>query len=100
MRTLVFCASGFDERQNLVEQLLDAHRLEPQVFGPRELQEPLHHLVEPPDFALDDLDVLQRIVGLGALRRTRFGEAKATHGDRLRLARTALRRIFVRRSSR
>ena len=65
---------------------LHAHGLQAQILGPRELQEALHHLVEPPDLALDHFDVLQRIRLACALRRARFGEAKAAGADRLRLA--------------
>ena len=43
-------------------------RLQLQILGPRELQEPLDHFVEPPDLAGDDVDVLER---LGAIDRRR-----------------------------
>ena len=42
------------------------HRLQLQIFGPRELQEALHDFVEPPDLRRDDRDVLQRRRGSAA----------------------------------
>ena len=35
-------------------------RLQLEILGPRELQEPLHDLVEPADLVGDDVDVLER----------------------------------------
>ena len=49
-------------------------RLQLQIFGPRELQEALHHLVEPSDLAGDDIDVLNRLGRIEG-RRVHRGDA-------------------------
>ena len=66
---VVLVRLGLDDRQDLLEQRRDLHRLEPQILRPRELQEPLHHLIQPPDLALDDGDVLERALD-GCRQRT------------------------------
>ena len=39
---------------------MNLYRLEAEVFRPCELQEALHDLIQPADFAFDDGDVLER----------------------------------------
>ena len=41
----------------------ELHRLQLQLFGPRELEEADDHLVEPPDLVGDDVHVLRQIDG-------------------------------------
>ena len=60
---------GLHDRDDLVEQRRQRHRLQFEILGSRELQEPLHHFVEPPDLVRDHLDVLQRLAMAGDSRR-------------------------------
>ena len=53
-------ASDSTNGKNLLEKRPNADRLELQIFGPREFQKPLHHLVQTTDGALDHFDVLER----------------------------------------
>ena len=62
----------FHERQDFIEERRHAYRLQRQVLGTRELQEPLHHLVESADLVLDDLDMLERTADV----RTRLGRGE------------------------
>ena len=50
---------GLDQRQDLLEQRANAHRLQLQIFGPREFQKSLHHLVQTTNGAFDHFDVLE-----------------------------------------
>ena len=51
----------------LVDERRERDRLQLQVLGPRELQEALHDLVEPPHLRGDDRDVLERAGRVGEL---------------------------------
>ena len=102
--TLFFFASGSTTGRISSNSAAHPHRLQPQIFGPRELQEALHHLVEPPDLALDDLDVLERALGRGAASPAPRSRARARPPrPSAAAARPPTRRrcaIFVRSSSR
>jgi hypothetical protein len=50
---------GLDQRLDLLEQRANAHRLELQIFGPREFQKSLNHLVQTTNGTLDHFDVLE-----------------------------------------
>ena len=84
---MFFCASGSTTGRISSSSVAHAHRLQPQVLGPRELEEALHHLVEPADLALDDFDVLER--ALGGRRQRRL--AGASDSPRPPAAATGLR---------
>ena len=98
----VLARLGLDDRQNLVEERRHAHGLQPQILGPRELQESLDHLIEPADLALDHFDVLERArLDAGRAVAARSAEAQvpgAATGSGC--ARRIAARIFVRSSSR
>jgi hypothetical protein len=44
---------------HLVHERRHAQRLQLEILGARELQEPLQHLIEPPDLVGDDVDMFQ-----------------------------------------
>ena len=70
---------GLHDRDDLVEQRRQRHRLQLEILGSRELQEPLHDFVEPPDLVRDHLDVLQRLRGRRLGDRERAA-ARHAHG--------------------
>ena len=54
-------ASGGRGRRHVRDQRRELHRLQLQLVGPRELQEPVHDLVEAADFLADHFDVLRDV---------------------------------------
>ena len=51
------------DRVDFVEERREHHRLELQIFRARELEKALNDLVETPNLARDDVDMLQRVRG-------------------------------------
>ena len=66
---------GLHDGYDFVDERDERHRLQLQILGTRELQKPLHHLVEPPNLVGDHIHVLQRLHGRSVDHRHRCAGA-------------------------